>query len=181
MRDAADHPSDAALQAKWSPAPDWSSAAITRENWSARPVAGLRQVLVSGDLPRAVAAVLPGAEEVGLWEQARRQEVLVRIALDRALIVGEGGPALEHGWHAEGFASTAADDLYRIFELRGEGVRDLLREGTAADLDGGSRSAALNFAGVPALLYRTGDNATRLQVENPLAAYLWQWLVSRPS
>lgn len=172
-----DRPNDSDLQKKWSPAPRWESAAIMREGWSARVVRGLGQALVSGDLTKAREALAPGAGQVGLWGEAEALPVQVRIARDRALMVTESPLGVESGWR-DGFAVSAADDLWLVIELEGAGLRDLLREGTAADLDGGSASASLLFAGVPVLLYRLAGKA-RLHVEAPLGAYLWRWLEMR--
>ncbi|MCO6051002.1 hypothetical protein NGM99_14560 [Mesorhizobium sp. RP14(2022)] len=172
-----DRPSDKELQSKWSPTPDWLRAAIIRGDWSAHAVRGLGQTLVSGDLVKAREALAPGASEVGLWDETGALPVQVRIGRDRALFVTENPLGTESGWR-DGFAVSSADDLWLVIDLEGEGVREVLREGTAADLDGGSASASVLFAGVPALLYRF-EGRTRLHVEAPLGAYLWRWLETR--
>ncbi|PZO81773.1 MAG: hypothetical protein DI629_02705 [Mesorhizobium amorphae] len=173
-----DLPKDSALQAKWSPAPDWKTAALHRDGWTARPLAGLSRFLVSGDLDAARARIAPDATEVGLGAVATSLPVLARIAPDRALFVLENAPEIVPGWH-DGVAVTPADSLYAAFALEGSLVREVLREATAAPLDGSSRSAALLFAGLPALLFRLNETVY-IHLEAPLATALWRWLETRP-
>ena len=52
--------------AKWSPAPDWSQAELVRKSWRARPLIGLTLTLIGGKLDRALAALAPSAESVGV-------------------------------------------------------------------------------------------------------------------
>ncbi|SRR5690606_383703 len=161
---------------KWSPAPDWRHASIERTSWSARPVFGLGQTLVSGNLEVARSALWPKAEPVGLWGIAKR-DALVRIARDRALLVGDRPVAIQPGWNAEGgWAVSLADDAWFVFELSGDSARAVCAQATSADLEKGSPSAAVLFAGVTALLYRTDEITARLHVERGFAPYLWRWL-----
>ncbi len=167
----------------WTPAPDWPTAALEGEGWRARCVGGLRQTLVSGDLAAARAALAPGAGEVGLWGVAGEGTAIVRIARDRALVVSPPRFDIAPGWH-DGFAATPCDDAYAVIALSGPGIAALVAEGTAAGLAAGSPSAAVLFAGVSCLLYRTQPQAARLHVESPFAAYIWTWLegcVARPA
>ncbi len=159
----------------WTPAPDWRTAALEGEGWRARRIGDLRQTLVSGDLDAARAALAPGAGEVGLWGMAGEETTLVRIARDRALIVSPTMPDIAPGWRGS-FAVTPCDDAWAVIELSGPGIERVAAEGTATDLAAGSPSAAVLFAGVPCLLYRTGPQTARLHVESPLAAYIWTWL-----
>ena len=71
----------------WTVPPDWASAELRRDDWSARPVLGLGQVLVSGKIAAAVEALAPRAPETGLWGVVETSPHIVRIARDRALIV----------------------------------------------------------------------------------------------
>ena len=66
-----------------------------------------------------------------------------------------------------------------MLEIDGAGLAALVAEATSADLDAGSPSAAIMFAGIPCLLYRTGQTTARLHVERPLATYVWHWLERR--
>ena len=163
----------------WSPAPDFSQApAGGGDGWSARRRPGLGQTLLSGDLNSAIAALSPGAAEVGLWAVADAPAYAVRAARDRALLVTPAPLDLEPGWR-DGYVATPCDDAYAVIELSGPAIVDIIAEATAVDLGGGSRSAALLFAGVPALLYRSDPDTARLHVEAPLAAYIWTWLEGR--
>ncbi len=166
---------------RWAPVPDWRSAGLVRDGWTAKRILGLGQTLVSGRLGDAVASLAPGAREVGLFAIAEGAPQLVRIAVDRALIVRDtpsgGSPAVG----GQGFVATRVDDVFAVFELAGPGLRGLLAEMTTADLESGSRSAAVLACGVPAFLYRIAANRARLHVEAAHAAYLWRWLETRPA
>lgn len=163
---------------KWTSFPDWTDAVIARANWTARPVLGLSQALVSGDIGAALRAHAPEAAVVGLWEPAKTEPVAVRIARERILLVGSGPLAIPSGWNG-GWAASPADDAWFVVDLEGPTVDEVIREGTAADLHASSRSAAILFAGVQALLYRRGDQHARLHVEMPFGPYLWRWLETR--
>jgi hypothetical protein len=160
----------------WTPSPDWSTARIERKGWSAEPVFGLGQTLVSGDVEAALDELAPGGAEVGLWEITDTDRVLVRIARDRALLVTPRPVDLAPGWRQAGYAVTPCDDAYAVLALKGSGTADLLATAAAADIEAGSRSASLLVAGVPALLYRVAPDVARIHVEAPLAAYVWTWL-----
>ena len=161
----------------WTPAPDWS-VPLAGEGFSARCISGLGQILVSGDLAAATAALAPGAGEVGLWQVAAGECYRVRIARDRALLVTPSPLAVEPGWRS-GYAATPCDDAFAVIEISGAALPDIMAEAVAADLDAGSRSAAVQFAGSTALVYRTAPQVARLHIESPLAAWLWAWLSGR--
>lgn len=163
----------------WTPAPDMAVAAIERAGFSARFRGGLGQTLLSGDLAAAIATLAPGAPEVGLWGLASQEPLWLRIARDRALLVSAAPLDLAPGWR-DGFVATPCDDGYAVIELAGAAMPDVLAEGISAALAAGSRSAAVLFAGVPILLYRTGAETARIHVESALATYLWTWLERRP-
>jgi len=165
---------------KWTPLPaGWAEAAIRRDGFYARRVLGLGQMLVSGDLNAASAALGASAPSLGLWQVAETPPALVRIARDRALLVSERPLAVEDGWHEQGFALSSADDAWAVLEIQGEALPDLMAEGAAGNLAGKSPSAATLFAGVPCLLYRAAPSTARLHVEAPLLPYVWRWLETR--
>jgi sarcosine oxidase gamma subunit len=109
---------------------------------------------------------------------ATTDPVAVRIARDRCLLVSSEPLALPFGWQ-DGWAASPAGSAWLAAELAGPAMRAVLCEGTAVDLDGGSRSASLLFAGVPALLYRSAEDRARLHVETGFGPYLWRWLEDR--
>ncbi len=166
---------------RWAPLPDWRSAGLVRDGWTAKRVPGLGQTLVSGRLSEAAAALCTGATEVGLFGIAGGSPRLVRIARDRALIVRDAPTGGAPATNGPGFVATRADDIFAVFELGGPGLRGLLAEMVTADLESGSRSAAVLACGVPILLYRTAPDRARLHVEAAHAAYLWRWLETRPA
>jgi sarcosine oxidase gamma subunit len=166
--------------APWSDCPDWGTAVIEREQWRARPVSGLHQVTLNGDVRAACAALAPDAGEVGLWGQAATQSYMVRLARDRALLVTpQRVEAADGTWQEAGWVASNSDDAFLVFELSGPAVADIVREGTSADLACGSPSASILFAGVAVALYRSGAGAARIHVTNDMGPYLWRWLETR--
>lgn len=162
----------------WSPQPDWRTARIEGNGYSVRRVLDFGQTLVSGDLGAALAELMPGAPEVGLWSVAEAQPFAVRIGRDRALLVSPAPLGVAPGWRND-YVATPCDDAYAVLEISGAALREIVAEGTSVNLEAGSRSAAVLFAGVTVFLYRTGPETARLHVEAPLAAYLWAWLEGR--
>jgi hypothetical protein len=165
---------------KWTQFPDWRDAVIERQGWVAKPVSDLQQTLVSGRIDLANKTLCPQTKEVGLWNIADTQSAFVRIARDRALIVSQHPIAFNPGWNSQGWAVTAADDTWIVFEIVGPDLRALCAEATSANLEAGSASAALSFAGIVCLLYRTTETTARLHVERSLAPFIWRWLETRP-
>jgi sarcosine oxidase gamma subunit len=163
----------------WTPVPDWPSAVLEGEGWTARPVLGLHRILVSGDLETAVATLAPDAPSIGLWQIAEGEVHALRIGRDRMLITSTVPLAVEPGWNTGGFAVSPADDAYATLEIKGPKLGELLAEMTFVDLDGGSRSAATLVCGQQALLHRTSTDCARIHIEAPLATYLWHWLERR--
>jgi hypothetical protein len=162
----------------WAASPDWVTARIERDGWQARALVGLGQTLVSGRIAGAVETLTSGAPEAGLWGLVEANPYVVRIARDRMLIVSAEPHAVEPGWR-EGWAVTPADDVYAVLEIGGAGLSALICEATSADLDSGSPSAVVMFAGIPCLIYRTGPTTARLHIERPHATYIWHWLEGR--
>ena len=165
--------------AKWSPAPDWSHAELVRKSWRARPVIGLTLTLIGGKLDRALAALAPSAESVGLSQVAAAMPYALRIGRDKALLVALGERLEQAGWREEGWTASDATDAQVVFEIEGDAVQEILSEAVASDLNLGSPSAAVLFAGVPVLLSRSPGSAVRLHVETSLGAYVWRWLEKR--
>ncbi|TYR32283.1 hypothetical protein FY036_10730 [Mesorhizobium microcysteis] len=162
----------------WTPVPDWTTARIERDGLSVRRIAGLGQMLISGDLRGAVAGLAPGVSEIGLWSLAEADSYFVRSARDRGLLVTPAPQHVAPGWR-EGYVATPCDDAYAVLELAGSGLAEMVAEATSVDLEAGSRSAAVLFAGVTVFLYRTAPSTARLHVESPMASYLWKWLDER--
>lgn len=129
--------------------------------------------LISGNLDAALASFSPNAALVGLLKH-RRPTDGIRIARDRALLIGVAGTA---GWQ-NGFASSPASGLYARFDLTGPALDDALSEGTPVDVTQTSASAALLFAGQTCLLTRRDDTA-ELWVEAAFATYMTGWLMGR--
>jgi len=164
--------------AKWTPVPDWSAARLTRPGWNAAYIAGLFQTLISGDLTAAFARLDPRPVSVGFWQIAHAPAA-IRIGRDRALLVGSQAFTVGWGWREDGWAATDASDAYGVLSLGGRALREIVSEATSADVDADSPSAAVQFAGVPALLYRVCADEARLHVEAALAPYVWRWLETR--
>ena len=165
--------------AKWTPPPDWAHAQLIRGDWRARPVLGLTLTLIGGRVDRAIAALAPGDVSAGLWQVAAAAPYALRIGRDKALLVTEGERLERAGWRDEGWTASDASDAQVVFEIEGSATRAIVAEAVAADLDAGSPSAAVLFAGVPVFLHRAQAGAVRVHVEAPLGAYVWRWLEKR--
>lgn len=163
---------------KWTVFPDWAGAFVERDGWMARPATGLWQVVVSGDVAAVLAAQNPAPSEVGLWAIAEKEAVAARIARDRMLLISPQALDIRFGWN-DGWAASPADDAWFVIDLEGSKIESVVREATMADLDTGSRSAAVLFAGVRVLLYRHSATHARLHVEMGQGPYLWRWLEDR--
>ncbi|MDE3174568.1 MAG: hypothetical protein KGM15_00475 [Pseudomonadota bacterium] len=174
MPDAAPDP-----MAKWTPVPDWSGARLARPGWTAAPVSGLFQTLLSGDLSAAFATLSPAPASIGLWAIAASARAAIRIGRDRALLVATEPVALATGWRAGGWAASDASDAYAVIDIAGRTLREIIAEATSAEVEAGSASAAISFADVPALLYRLAADHARVHVEACFAPYLWRWLETR--
>lgn len=156
--------------------PDWSTVAIEREGWRARPILGLRQLTVNGNIPAACADLAIGVNAVGLWGLTDGDTYVVRLTRDRALIVSERPIETDDTWHASGWVASCTDDAFLIIELSGPTVVDIILQGTSANLHSRSASASALFAGVAVSLYRSDDKCVRIHVANDIAPYLWRWL-----
>jgi hypothetical protein len=165
--------------AKWTPVPDCSVAAIVRRGWSAKPVVGLSIALVTGNIAAARSLLAPGMSEVGLWQIASALDHVIRIAHDKALFVATTQILFETGWNPAGFSVTDASGAYGVIEIVGTELRDIVAEASAADIDAGSRSAAVLFAGIPGLVVRTAPEVGRVFLEAGFMTYLWRWLETR--
>jgi hypothetical protein len=93
------------------------------------------------------------------------------------LLVSSAPLDVTPGWHDAGYATTAMDDAWQVFQLEGSRLMEMIRRGTTVDPDQPGASAAVRFAGVPVLLYRyQTETRLRLHIEHSLAAYWWRWL-----
>ncbi len=165
------------LAEKWPAAPDWSTAAVDTGELRVRTLAGLSQLLVSGDLKAWARASGMTGEGVGALAVAKGSRYGVRVARDRILAVSEKPFDIAAGWHGEGFAVSVLDAGMHVFEITGAGVPQVLARATTLDPQGRTPAASLLFAGVNALVYRHGDaERLRVHVDRGLAPYLWQWL-----
>jgi hypothetical protein len=165
--------------APWSPVPEWTTAVLERDGWSARVLPGLGQTMVSGDLERATSELAPQSAECGLWGLVEGVPYRIRLARRNLLLVSAAPLGVAAGWRREGWAASPADDAFTVFELEGAALRRLVSEATSADIDGQSPSAAVHFAGVTGFVYRMAAARARVHVEAPFAAYVWRWLEMR--
>jgi hypothetical protein len=163
----------------WSNYPVWSDVAIGRDGWQARPVLGLDQLTINGDVHAARAALAPDAKEVGLWGKADGGTYTVRLARACALLVSRQLIETNEAWQPTGWIARRSDDAYLVIELSGPAVGEVVSEGTSVDINSGSPSASVLFAGVIVALYRSRDDRVRVHVPSDLAPYLWRWLETR--
>lgn len=163
--------------AKWPKAPDWQSEVIEFAGIRVSAQPGLQQILVSGDLKRAISDMGVEAEETGLWDICRAgSPVLVRISRDRGLLVSNASTNFDEGWNQAGWCATDMSDAWRVLDIDGDRLEDLISRGVSADFRALSPSAAVLFAGIDVLLYRTTKTRARVHVDAPLAPYLWRWV-----
>ena len=159
----------------WAPVPDWASVHLDAPGVSTSIVRLEQVCVVNGDLQAALQAAAVESVPVGWPDLASGDSYAVRLARDRALIVG--GAALTPGWHGQGFAVSRSDDAAVVFTLAGPGIEELLSLGAAIFLDRSSASAVRLFAGLPVILYRHGHaHAVRMHVARPRAAAMLEWL-----
>lgn len=163
----------------WTPQPDWTSAELTRDGWSAKPVLGLHRVMISGKIEATMASLAPNAPSIGLWQIASGPVHALRIARDRVLFVADQPLAVTPGWSSDGYAASVVDDAWATFELSGPALADLVAEMTFVDLGAESPSAATIACGTQVLLHRVAQDRARIHVDAPLATYLWHWLERR--
>lgn len=160
----------------WDAAPDWSLAALSGRDIAIRSLDLPDQALISGDLAAFGLASGFDPQGAGALGAVRGDAYTVRLRRDRLLAVGALPGAISEGWSPAGFAMTPIGGADHVFELAGAGLPGLLSRATTLDPARPGPSAAIGFAGVPAVLYRHADSGhLRLHVERGLAAYLWSW------
>ena len=96
------------------------------------------------------------------------------VALRRDRILEVNGPPRPDGWDAAqqlGFSDMT--DGYHAFSVTGSAAMEFLRAGAELSLDLPSNSAARLLFGLPAILYRTGEDAFALIVTRPQAVAAW--------
>lgn len=164
------------LAERWPAAPEWNSAVLEGAGFSVRAVAGLHQLLVSGELDAWNRASGLSGQGVGALALAEGDRWQARVARDRLLTVSSRPFPVEPGWHGEGFAVTRMDGALHVFEVEGKGIGAVIARAMTLDPATTSASAAMLFAGVNAVVYRHG-HADRLLVhaDRGLSAYLWEW------
>ena len=159
----------------WAPAREPEGELVDKPRLAARAtLARLGRTLISGDLESAVAALAAGAPMLGLYAPAPAGAHALRIARDRALLVTPAPLGAADGWCA-GFGATPVDDGWATVEVTGPDAALVLRQGTSVDLEAGSPSAAVLFAGLRCLLVRS-ETGFRLHVEAPWLEALVAWL-----
>jgi len=158
----------------WTPARQPFGVLIDRPRLSARAVEGLGRTLISGDLEAAIAALAPGAPMLGLYALAPFGAHGLRIARDRALLVTPAPLGAADGFR-DGFCATPVDDGFATVDVTGPDAPLALIQGTSVDLDAGSPSAAVLFAGLRCLLVRA-EAGFRLHIEAPWLEALIAWL-----
>ncbi|WP_137929148.1 aminomethyltransferase family protein [Mesorhizobium comanense] len=163
------------LAEKWPVAPDWRSAAIEVPSLKIRPVAGLHQRLVSGDLGAWAQASGFDGTAVGAFGAAEGIRYSIRVARDRLLAVSSTPVGMATGWFVQGFAVTEISAGLQVFDVEGDALDAFIARGTTLDPGQESASAALSFAGTSAFVYRH-EGRLRIHVDRGLAPYLWTWM-----
>jgi sarcosine oxidase gamma subunit len=158
----------------WPPARPAEGTLIERARLAARALPRQGHTLISGDIAAAVAALAPGAPVLGLYATAPGGAHALRIARDRALLVTPAPLGAADGWR-DGWCATSVDDGWAAVDIAGADAPLALSQGTSADLEARSPSAAVLFAGLRCLLARS-ESGFRLYVERPWLEPLLTWL-----
>lgn len=162
---------------RWDNDDDWPGGSLASGAIETRRVALPGQYLVSGNLAAfaAVSGMDPqGAGALGL---VTGEAYTIRLARDRILFAGSLPPGLVEGWNAAGFAISLVSSAYAVIEFTGLGLSNLLAAATALDRAAPGPSAAISFAGLPAILYCHGSpDRLRLHIERGFGAYIKTWL-----
>jgi heterotetrameric sarcosine oxidase gamma subunit len=154
----------------WSPVPDWAHASIRHEGLSIAAVAPQAAWLVSGNLASFL-------ERRGVRFGEAGDRYALRLAPDRLLFVSmDRLEDVTFGW-SDGCAVTDVSDGYVLLDITGPAAPALMRLGASHDFETRSdtASAAMLFAGQRVILARI-PQGSRLHVERPNAAAIWQWL-----
>jgi hypothetical protein len=158
---------------EWAPPRACADLLIDHPRLTARRLGGLGQILISGDLDAAVAALAPGASMLGLYALVPAGEHALRIGRTSALLITQAPLAVVDGWR-DGWCATSVDDGWAAVEVSGEDAPQALMQATSADLASGSPSAATLFFGLRGLLART-QAGFRVYVEAPWLETLLAW------
>jgi sarcosine oxidase gamma subunit len=158
---------------------NWAPARRTEGAWAGSPRLQTRassrgQTLISGNLAAAIGGLAPGAPMLGLYALVPEGPHALRIARDRALLVTPAPLGAADGWR-EGWCATSVDDGWAALDVAGPEAPLALSQGTSADLDAGSPSAAVLFAGLRCLIAKT-EAGFRVHVEAPYLEALLTWL-----
>jgi hypothetical protein len=159
---------------EWPPARGDAGLLIDRPRLAARRLTGLRQILISGDLDAAVAALAPGAPMLGLYAPLPAGAHALRIGRMSALLVTPAPLAVVDGWR-DGWCATSVDDGWAAVEISGVDAPRALMQATSADLASGSPSAAVVAFGLRGLLVRR-PAGFRIHVEASWLETLLAWL-----
>ncbi|MGN0934700.1 hypothetical protein [Falsigemmobacter intermedius] len=156
----------------WAPAAE-ACAGFSTPNLTVRLLPVIAQQMVSGDLDAALAR--HGlAQAGGLLAEVPEGTHALRLARNRALIVGVGGEAQSAGF-ADGVAVTPMSGALAVLELSGPKAFEALQRASAIDFRKPSPCAALNFAGVTCVLAQQ-EGRLRLHLDRGLVAYMCDWL-----
>lgn len=158
-------------EARWTTRTPIPGQSLTREGLRVDCRTEPHAALVSGDLAAATRQLALGAPKLGLLEPVQERTFFLRIARDRALFCSESPIELE-GWQ-DGYAISAADDLYLELVIQGPRTADL--QAALIDADPGSPSAATLVLGIPVLACTLPEGLS-LRVPHPDAAALWAHL-----
>jgi len=158
----------------WPPARRAEGLLIDRPRLKASAASGRGHTLISGDLDVATTVLAPGASMLGLYASAPDAAHALRISRDSALLVTRAPIDPPEDWRG-GWCATALDDGWTAIDVSGPDAALALAQGTSADLEAGSASAAVLFAGFRCLLSRIPDGF-RLYVERPWLEAVLTWL-----
>ena len=162
----------------WSPVPDWSCVSLHAHGIEVVVVDAASVCLVSGDA-RNLLARYGAAETFGPRQVCSNDCYALRVAPDRVLFVADVQALDATATLAPGCAITDISDGMLIFDIRGEGAKELMAQGSEYPFDDAAvlpqESASMQFAAFRLIVSRRA-HGWRLHIERPWAPALWRWL-----
>lgn len=134
----------------------------------------LGKTLISGAFRKAIDSLAMPVPVTGVDAVDGCDNLALRVARDRVLLMTAGTHGLDDGWHDDGYSVSVIDDGLVCLEIGGDHGSVLSAcMNTVPERDG--RSAAVRFNGRNAVLARMTDRAWLL-LETALISYHWSMI-----
>jgi hypothetical protein len=165
------------LTSRWPPSSGVGSAEFSFGPIAVQARCPVHQVLVSGDVAAAMAALGIVDRPVGAFEVAQGEPYAAAVASDTVLAVLERPLPVREGWNDPGFALTVVSDAYAVLDITGKTLETLKRRAANPSLVTGSPSASITFASRQCIAYHYRSAAVlRVHVNRAYQDYLVGWM-----